>query len=64
MAYVLTLTLSERQAIDWVGYRYSCGDGLYSLLWGVNSHGVESDPPHANWDDDRSITFFVPERVA
>lgn len=64
MSYVLTLTHGERQAIDWVGDRYSCGDDLSSLLWGVNSNGVESDPPHANWDDARSITFFIPEAIA
>lgn len=58
--YKLTLTLSERQAIDWVGYRYRHGDELYRLLW------VEcvSIPDTADWDDPGEILFLVPEAVA
>jgi hypothetical protein len=33
MAYELTLAASERQAFDWVGYRYSSpGDAMADLI--------------------------------
>lgn len=60
MAYKLTLTLGERRAIDWVGYRYSHGDKLYSLLWADSTQ----TPDDADWDDARDITFSIPEHVA
>lgn len=60
MAYKLTLTLPERQAISWVGNRYSCGNELYRLLWAESAN----DRPDADWDDHGPITFDVPESVA
>ena len=59
--YKLTLSLAERQAIDFVGGRYSNGHSLYRQLW------VECDehsPTDADWDYDGEITFDVPEHVA
>ncbi len=61
MAYHLTLTHAERRAIDWVGHRYSHGDNLYSLVWGQNTSALPDD---ADWDDERDITFNLPEHVA
>jgi hypothetical protein len=59
--YTLTLTQSERQAIDWIGHRYAHGNDLYSLLWGGE---VIAFPPDADWDDCRPITFHIPEHIA
>lgn len=58
--YSLTLSKSERDAIDWVGGRYTNGENLYHLLW------VHSDcsPSDADWDYDGHLTFDVPEHVA
>lgn len=57
--YTLTLTLAERQAIDWVGNRYGHGDELYTLLW----HDCTASPDDADWDSPQDITFEVPEFV-
>ena len=32
MSYKLTLTSGDREAVDWVDYRYSNGHDLYDLL--------------------------------
>ncbi len=58
--YKLTLTASERRAIDWVGNRYSNGYDLYRLLW-IKS---EQFPNDADWDLEGEITFSIPENVA
>ena len=55
--YHLTLTFSERQAIDWVGYRYSHGDTFYKIL-------VECIPGDVEWSDVVDITFDIPENKA
>lgn len=60
MAYTLTLTHGERQAIDWIGERYSHGVELSLLLWSDSK--VMDD--HAEWDDDCDMVFTVPESVA
>jgi hypothetical protein len=59
MPYTLALTKSERAAIDWIGGRYRHGDELYRLLIGCTQ-----TPDDADWDDNREITFNVPEHVA
>jgi hypothetical protein len=55
--YSLTLSRSERQAIDWVGYRYGHGDDLFRLLasleWGEQE-----------WDQLEPMTFNVDEPTA
>jgi len=58
--YSLTLTLSERKAIDWIGNRYAHGDKLYRALW----VGNPTAPDDASWDDEREITFSVEEYKA
>ncbi len=59
MSYCLTLTASERKAIDWVGTRYATGWDLYHCLF------VQSkQSPEVDWDDDGEITFTIPEHVA
>jgi hypothetical protein len=56
--YSLTLSLSERQAIDFVGFRYAHGDDLYDVL------------SEADWEDDEEwgiggdITFTMKEHQA
>lgn len=55
--YHLTLTLSERQAIDWVGYRYPHGDELYEIL-------MDCIPDDVEWRDLGDITFDIPEDIA
>jgi hypothetical protein len=58
--YDLTLTHEERKALDWIGDRYRHGYELYRLLW-VDSTATPDD---ADWDDERDITFSIPEHVA
>lgn len=58
--YELTLTHSERQAMDWVGFRYPHGDELMHLLWVE----CESIPNDRNWSDDGDIIFKIPEHTA
>ena len=53
--YTQTLTAGEREAIDWVGGRYSNGDDLADLLMRCGRDG------EAEWDDDCDITFRIPE---
>ncbi len=64
MAYQLTLTKSERSAINWIGYRYSHGDDLYKLLceakWSVIE---EPDTLEIDWDYQGSITFTLNESL-
>jgi hypothetical protein len=61
--YELTLTLSERKAIDWVGNRYSNGADLFSALQDCSSSSAHGEDEDA-WDTDGDITFHVPEHVA
>lgn len=55
--YKLTLSKSERFAFDFVGYRYCNGDDISQLLSGCL-------PEDQSWDDDRELTFSIPENVA
>jgi hypothetical protein len=55
--YVLTLTREERQAIDFVGHRYSNGNELFDLLMRCEWDDVE-------WDEGEDIEFNIPEHVA
>lgn len=56
MAYKLTLTQDERNAIDWVGHRYATGTDLYkTLMQGTASH---------DWDYEGDVDFAMPEHVA
>ena len=57
-AYQLTLSLSERRAIDWIGHRYSHGNDLYDVL--TSSEWV----PSTDWDVDIDITFHMTEPLA
>lgn len=69
MTYKLTLTHDERRAIDWVGNRYSHGTELYCALWlGSKCQEHEAQPSDGDlnigWDDERELTFIIPEHVA
>jgi len=55
--YQLTLTYSERQAIDFVGHRYSHGHELASLL-------AECTEELEKWTEKGDMTFNIPEHVA
>lgn len=57
--YKLTLTLPERQAIDWVGHRYAHGNDLFHLL-----SQCRSDDDSIDWDEKQDIVYHVPEHVA
>lgn len=56
--YKLTLTRSERMAIDWVGDRDWNGDELSRCLLGSFAN------PDQEWGDDGDMTFFIPEHDA
>jgi hypothetical protein len=56
VAVSLTLTKSERQAIDWIGYRYAHGDDLQRLLW---NYCQQSDGAEIEWDSVDDITFTI-----
>ncbi len=55
--YELTLTASERKAIDWIGDRYAHGEQLGKIL-------REFIPADAEWDGEGRITFAIPEHAA
>lgn len=60
--FQLTLTYGERQAIDWVGYRYSHGDDLRNLL--QNCHVLDDDSEKSSdeiWDEREDICFTLGE---
>lgn len=57
--YSLTLSKSERLAIDFVGRRYPEGHDFYKLLCCAGRSPVDAD-----WDDPREITFTMPEHLA
>lgn len=64
--YKLTLTRPEREAIDWVGTRYSHGMELWQELWcnctQITAYCEEAD--ETEWNDPKPITFHIPEHVA
>jgi hypothetical protein len=53
--YTLTLTYSERQAIDWINRRYWNGSILYSILQQCSME---------QWDDKYPINYNIPEYLA
>lgn len=55
--YQLTLTYSERQAIDFVGHRYSHGHELASLL-------AECTEELEKWTEKGDMTFNIPEHIS
>jgi hypothetical protein len=55
--YQLILTKSERDAIDWIGYRYRHGDDFRNVLETCMSDDAE-------WDAESDITFNIPESKA
>lgn len=61
--YKLTLTRSERKAIDWIGDRYRHGHELYTLLcrgeWTIEDGTLSGD-----WDCENELTITMPEHVA
>lgn len=57
--YELTLTQVEREAIDWIGHRYTHGDELYQALC-----KAQWSPADADWGSATPITFQMPEHVA
>ena len=59
MPYKLTLTMEEREAINWIGDRYGHGDSLYKLLLRCESNDESND----DWNQDE-ITYQIPENVA
>lgn len=58
--YFMTLTKSDRQAIDWIGDRYSHGSDLKKIL---ESEEVKATPDQP-WDSDLAITYHLPEYKA
>jgi hypothetical protein len=76
--YALTLTYSERKAIDWISNRYRHGTDLYELLWLSDCTLVYKEIDFAvidssftfptnyelQWDDNIDITFNIPEHTA
>lgn len=57
--YDLTLSPSERGALDWVGYRYWNGEEFYGLLF---FESFVTPIKLGGWEG--SLTFHVPESVA
>lgn len=58
--YHITLSQSERKALDWIGDRYWNGYDLYRFLW-TRSRAF---PNNVNWDSSEDILFVIPEHVA
>lgn len=58
--YTLTLTKSERMAIDWVGHRYRHGNDLREIL----SCAEWTGPDDCEWDGDYPIQFDILEHEA
>lgn len=54
--YTLTLTKGEREAFDWVGYRYAAGE-----ISGILRNHLPSDQ---EWHNPGNITFTIPEWAA
>lgn len=52
--YQLTLTKNQRDAFDWIGYRYAIG-GIADIL---------CDCTESEWDSPDPITFNIPEHAA
>lgn len=56
--YKLVLTKGDRDAIDWVGGRYSTGNDLRKLLITCEYEG------EGEWDEPGDIMFDIPEHTA
>jgi hypothetical protein len=54
--YTLTLIADERRAFAWAGDRYNSRE-VADLL-------IDCIPKDREWDDQRDITFLIPEHVA
>lgn len=61
--YTLTLTKSERDAIDWVGYRYGHGDELRAILENA-MRKINPDYDCDKWEERIDTTFQIPEYLA
>lgn len=61
MAYTLTLSKVERDAIDWVGHRYFGGDELRDILFRSSDNIGFGDVWYESLDD---MTFNVRESDA
>lgn len=64
--YVLTLSLGERKAFDWVGDRYPTGSDWRELLvsaWNAGNPDSELSGDEL-WTEPGEMTFRVPESVA
>ena len=61
--YELSLTLGERRAIDWIGYRYGHGDDLRHMLIYSEWHCQDKDSLNP-WEEEGIITFKCPEHIA
>jgi len=63
--YKLTLTYTDRSAIDLIGNRYAHGDELYELLI-VCDQTIEHahDNGDDTWTGRDDITFHIPESTA
>lgn len=75
MSYKLTLTRSERQAIEWIGHRYFHGNDLQDLISTFTPYDADdmliaaentitSVPVDEAWESNHDITFDLPECVA
>lgn len=61
MAYQLTLTGGQRDAFDWVGHRYNCGDKMADVLKScLPDESIDADI----WNEPGDITFNIPEYKA
>ena len=64
----LDLSLEEREAIDWIGNRYSNGDDLFDILLDDNVvvfntmdiTGLDYIPIEWDWGDDKEYAFLIP----
>lgn len=66
----LTLTKSERDAMDWIGYRYPHGYDFYKLLmdadWHPKTTEVINDVTYTDgpeWDSEGEITFHINDEL-
>ncbi len=58
--YSITLNKNDRQAIDWIGDRYSHGSDLKQIL---ESEDVKPSPDEP-WESGQEITYRLPEYKA
>lgn len=58
MSYTLTLTKADRDAIDWVGDRYSGAPAIFKVWQETETN------PERDWSDDGDFTLVIPEHLA